>query len=76
METEIKEIIIVFTFAWFISTLLSLAVLLIYYGVIGIESWTIELILICCWNFGILGIIVGTILISIFLSRFKIVRKT
>ena len=75
METKFKEILIIFTFTWFISTLLSLSILMIYWGIITTKIWAIELTLISCWNFGILGIIVGSILISIFLSRYKIVRK-
>ena len=75
LEAELKEIIFISALSWFISTLISVAVLMIYWDTLGIERFTIELTLICCWNFVILGTILAVIFISVFLHRFKIVRK-
>ena len=74
LENDIKKILLVFIFGWIMSVFISIFILDVYWFGIG-GGWNIELTLLICWNLGIIGILIIITLISVFLRRFKIVRK-
>lgn len=76
METKTREILFIFTITWLASLFISLFILCcIQYFIHGIDDFNIEMILVFCWNFGVLGTILIIVGISIFLRRFEIVKK-
>ena len=75
MENENREICMFFFFGWIFSGAICLMTLLIYWFGLSSNRWRFELTLLLIVDLGILGVLIISTLISIFLHRFSIVPK-